>query len=272
MPDDIRQMSAQLARDPDSLVFVALSEALRRTGQLEAAAKVALGGLERHPGLVDGHDLYARILADMDEPERAAEVWREVLARDGRHAGAHKGLGFVCYRLGDLEGALEHLESALAADPTDRSVVQALRTVRDAFEEAQTAGAPEPPPAPLGAGGAALFAGFEGADHGLLLVDDRGRVLGGGVQTPEGRDVAAEVAAYLAGAAQEAERTARLLGLGRWRWIVAEGQEANLYVTAPKADALLLMMRDRSVPAGRLARLAERAAETARAWLEDQGT
>ncbi len=266
MSDEIRQMSAQLASEPDSLVFSALGEALRRAGQLEAAAKVALGGLERHPDLVDGKDLYARILVDMDEPERAAELWAEVVAQEPRHAGARKGLGFVCYRAGDLERALEHLEMALSADPADRSVVQALRTVRGTIDEAELAPVPEPPaPNP-----AAVFEGLEGADHGLLLVDDRGRILGGGLRAADGRDVAAAVAAYLAGAAQEAERTARLLGLGAWRWLVAEGPSANLYVTQPKNDALLLLLKDRSVPAGRLTRIADRAADIARAWLEAQ--
>ncbi|MBI3081327.1 MAG: hypothetical protein HYY94_00135, partial [Gemmatimonadetes bacterium] len=64
MTDDVRALSAELARDPGSLVFVALGEALRVRGRLDAAAKVALAGLEHHPNLADGHDLYARIVAD----------------------------------------------------------------------------------------------------------------------------------------------------------------------------------------------------------------
>jgi len=60
MADDIRALSAQLAQDPQSLVFLRLGEALRRKGQLEAALRVALNGLERHPHLADAHDLYAK--------------------------------------------------------------------------------------------------------------------------------------------------------------------------------------------------------------------
>ncbi len=264
MSDEVRALSAELARDPASLVFVQLGEALRLRGQLDAAAKVALAGLEQHPNLADGHDLYARILADAGDVERAADEWSIALAVEPRHAGAHKGLGFVNFQQGDLDAALDHLELALAADPVDQTIVQALQTVRQAAAQAAAAPAAGPPPRP------AVFAGLEGADHGLLLVDPQGRVLAGGLRTGAGQDVADEVAAYLAGVSQEAERTARLLELGEWRWIMAEGEHGHLHLSAPSASALLLLARDRGVPSGRLAILAARAAEVARRWLETQ--
>ncbi len=257
-------MTAELARDPSSLVFLELGEALRRVGQLEAATRVVVNGLEQHPELVEGRDLYARVLVDAGEYGRAAQVWSTVLELDPRHLGAQKGLGFLSFRAGDLDSALEHLELALATDPSDESVIRALRTVRDAAEELQAeavAGGPGEEP---------VSAGLEGMEQGLLLVDDRGRVLGGRLQDRQGNDVSEAVAAYLAGAAQEADRTARMLDLGQWRWIVAEGPEGNVYVTAPTSETLLLILRDHSVPSGRLAMLAERAGTVARAWLEEQ--
>ena len=263
MNDDIRALSAEVARDPASLAFVPLSEALRVRGQLDAATKVALAGMEHHPNLADGHDLYARILADAGDVEGAADEWSIALALDPRHAGAHKGLGFANFRQGDLDAALEHLELALAADPTDQTIVQALQTVRQIAQQAAAHPA-EVPQRP------AVFAGLEGADHGLLLVDPQGRVLAGGLRAQTGNDVAEEVAAYLAGVSQEAERTARLLELGEWRWIMAEGERGHLHLSAPSTSALLLLARDKSVPSGRLAILAARAAEVARRWLEAQ--
>ncbi len=265
MTDDIRALSAKLAREPGSLAFVALGEALRLRGQLDAAAKVALAGLEHHPNLADGHDLYARIVADAGDVERAADEWSIALALDPHHAGAHKGLGFANFQRGDLDAALEHLELALAADPTDQTIVQALQMVRQAAQQAAS-----DPAAAASAERAAVFAGLEGADHGLLLVDPQGRVLAGGLSAQGGRDVAEEVAAYLAGVSHEAERTARLLDLGDWRWIMAEGEQGHLHLSAPSASSLLLLVRDKSVPSGRLAILAARAAEVARRWLEAQ--
>jgi len=49
MADDVKALSSQLAQDPDSLVFLRLGELLRQRRQLDAAHRVALTGLERHP-------------------------------------------------------------------------------------------------------------------------------------------------------------------------------------------------------------------------------
>src|SRR5258708_21524865 len=43
-----------------------------------------------------------------------------------------------------------------------------------------------------------VFAGLEGAQEGLVLLDASGRVLGGALKDPAGRDVTDAVAAYLA--------------------------------------------------------------------------
>ncbi|MEE8116588.1 MAG: tetratricopeptide repeat protein [Gemmatimonadales bacterium] len=256
MAGDIKGLTAELARDPASLVFLQLGEALRARGQVDAAAKVALTGLQRHPDLADAHDVYARVLIDAGNVEAAHEAWRRTLQLDPRHVGAHKGIGFLFYRYGDWDAALDHLETALSVDPTDGSVIQALRRVRAAAERA----AAEPVERTADV--------FAGSSEGILLVDDRGRVLGGSLRNARNEDAAEEVAAYLAGASQEAQRTARLLGLGAWRAIVAEGPQGHLYVSRPSEEALLLVKCDRSIPPGRVALMAERAGAAARAWLE----
>lgn len=263
MSEEIKRLTAELARDPGSLAFLELGEVLRRGGQLEAALKVAAAGRERHPGVVDALDLEARILADLGRFDRAEAAWAAVLERAARHRGAHKGLGFLSFRAGDLDRALDHLEMALSEDPSDQSVVRALHLVREAVSAAVAATEDEPPQA-------TMFVGLEGAEQRMLLVDQRGLVLGGGLVRADQEDVGEEVAAYLAGVAQEAGRTARLLGLGTWDWIVAEGGGGNLYVTSPTDDTLLLIARDRTVPAGRLGLLATRASDVARRWLREQ--
>jgi len=64
MTEDITTMTAELAKDPSSLVFMSLAEALRRRGQLEAALTVAKRGQSRYPEVADAHDLVARIESD----------------------------------------------------------------------------------------------------------------------------------------------------------------------------------------------------------------
>ena len=114
----------------------------------------------------------------------------------------------------------------------------------------------------------AVFEGLEGAHDGLLLLDAQGLRVGGGLSSPEGTPVGDAVAAHLAGVFRDAERAARLLSLGSWSSVAAETSDANLFLCAPTPDSLLLLVRDSSVPIGRLALQAERASEAARRWLE----
>jgi len=276
MADDIKTLSSQLAQDPDSLVFLRLGELLRQKRQLDAAHRVALTGLERHPHLADAHDLYARILADKRDYERAFDEWDMTLRIAPDHVGALKGLAFLYFKVGDVQQAAAHLDAAQRAAPDDPGITQALAMAREgatprAPEAPATAPGPEsrvPSPEPLS--DARVFAGLEGAQEGLLLLDAAGRVLGGALKDPHGRDVTDAVAAYLAGVSQEATRTAKLLGLGGWSGLAAEGRLGHVHLTPPTSNALLLVVRDRAVPMGRLAIVAQRAAVAARRWLEQQ--
>jgi tetratricopeptide (TPR) repeat protein len=277
MADEVRTLSTQLAQDPHSLVFLRLGELLRQKRQLDAARRVALLGLERHPHLADAHDLYARILADRHDYEHAFDEWDMTLRIAPEHTGALKGIAFLYFKIGDLAQAESHLRAAKRIAPDDPSVDQAIAMIRGGGASA----VPPPPSAPAtvapGAPAAAalpeearIFAGLEGAEEGLLLLDAAGLVLGGALPSPAGADVTDAVAAYLAGVSQEAARTAKLLNLGRWRGLSAEGQLGHVHLTPPTGESLLLVVRDRSVPLGRLAILAQRVAQAARHWLERQ--
>lgn len=268
MAEDIRALSAQLAQDPHSLVFLRLGEALRRKGQLDAALRVAVNGLERHPHLADAHDLYARVLTDKHDYEHAFDEWDMAVRIAPNHTGALKGLAFLYFKIGDLAQAESHLEAARKVEPDDPSIEQAIVMMRGGMTPA-----PSPPPAATAASSPALdesrvFAGLEGANEGLLLIDGAGLVLGGALKNSSGADVTDAVAAYLAGVSQEAARTAKLLGLGAWTGLSAEGQHGNVHLAHPTPEALLLVVRDRGVPLGRLAVLAGRATAMAKRWLE----
>jgi tetratricopeptide (TPR) repeat protein len=278
MTEDIKSLSAQLAQDPMSLVFLRLADLLRQRGQLDAAHRVALSGLERHPHLADAHDLYARILADKGDYERAFDEWDMAVRIAPNHIGALKGLAFLYFKVGDVDQAVVHLETAQRHTPDDPGILQALALVRGGQpgKAAGGLGMGQKPQAVTPAAAAPLedarvFAGLEGAQEGLLLLDAAGRVLGGTLRNPAGQDVTEAVAAYLAGVSQEAARTAKLLGLGTWTGLATEGGQGHVHLAQPTPDALLLVVRDRATPMGRLAIVAQRAAHAARRWLERQG-
>jgi tetratricopeptide (TPR) repeat protein len=282
--DDIRALTARLADEPSSLAFLELGEALRRRGQLEAAYKVARGGLGRYPALADAHDLLARILGDQGDLAGAFDAWVDALRFDPMRIGALKGIAFLYFRAGDVTAALEHLQRAAEVDPDDVSVVQALARVREAARGG--VGAEASPPAPSDGGvlvsddtaletasaeSSAIStmetATLENGDHGLMLVDGKGMRLTGTLKNPSSEDVGDRVAAELAGVSKEASRTSRLLGLGSWQAIAVESPEGNLFLVAPTSDTILLTVRDPSLPMARLGLIAERAAKEARAWL-----
>jgi tetratricopeptide (TPR) repeat protein len=301
MADDIRAMTAELAGDPGSLVFLKLGEALRRRGWPEAALKVALAGTARHPALADAYDLLARVHSDLGDGEAAFDAWMDALQNDPSHLGAHKGLGFLYFRANDLARALRHLEIAREQDKSP-GLEQGLARVREALAREEACAAEARPAAEIAGipfsldqtepadaaersalsaqrsahGGEPssraaehdLFQGFDGARDGLLLLDQNGLRLGGGIRNADNRDVSDAVAAHLAGVSREAVRTARLLDLGAWQSVVAECSTGNLHLSAPSDDTVLLTTRDASVPAGRLAVIAERAGAAARRWLE----
>lgn len=286
-------MTAELAENPASLVFVPLGEALRQRGQLDAALKVALAGTARYPTLPEATDLAARIHADRGELDRAFDAWQETLAAAPEHGGAHKGLGFLYFRAGDPAMARRHLEAASRLLPDDRGVRAALARLAPAPAPAsEPAAAPPLQDAPAAAPqrlgthamrfsfdevpvsadaadatDADVFAGLEGSADGLLLVDVHGLRLGGGL-VAAGTDVADEVAAQLAGVSREASRAARLLELGDWESLAVECPGRNFHLSAPTAETVLLAARDAGTPAGRLALVAERATRAARRWLE----
>ena len=322
MADDIRALSAELARDPSSLRYVALAEALRRKGHAQEALQVAMHGLGRHPDHADGYDALARIHTDRGELEQARGAWERALAIAPEHSGALKGIGFLFYRQGEVRKALEALEHALAADPSDDQARRALAMVKgeppppptpiterttqeierrpsgrltpeDVPQLRATAGnipalrpsaagtpapavpaAAGPPQAPVPVGVSErppVFAGLEGATADILLLEQHGLVLAGGLRAPDGVDVSELAAAALAGVSGEAERTAGYLKLGAWTTIVAESDGANVVLTPVGDGAVLLVRRERSTPVGLAIRIAERAKDTARRWLEGQG-
>ena len=283
MTDDIRSLSEELAADPSSLVFLPLAELLRQRGEMELAFRVATRGLERHDQLLDAHALVARIALDRGDEAHARAEWERVLSIDPAHVEAHKGLGFLHYREGDLAAAERFLQSAYTADVSDPSLDAALRTVRTARAVAPLIVKPESPqvgtavPASVDAASAVsgspiearfLFRKFVGdSTQTALLLDGEGYVIAGQHLTPDGVDASALMGAHLSGVTEEANRAMRHLGLGAWRHIVFE-TETDTVAMAPSGSGVLLVTAPPAAPLGLLRRTLDRALEHAGRWLE----
>lgn len=286
MVDDVSRLSDELARDPSSLVFVPLGEALRRRGQLDLALRVAVRGLERHPHLADGHDLLARIAADRGELQRAFDEWDMVLRLVDGHTGALRGMGFICFQQGRLADAEHYLGAAAAAAPGDEGIAAALANVRASLSpemSREQSGVPDevvpemiPEAAPPFAADVAHDSRFlfvdvlSDMDQTALLLDCDGLVLGGAYLDHDGNDVAQEVGAELSGVTDAARRTTRHLSLGDWTSIVFETEVAVVAMAPSPDDGLLVLATSRATPLGLVRRLLDRCSERAARWLGER--
>jgi predicted regulator of Ras-like GTPase activity (Roadblock/LC7/MglB family)/predicted Zn-dependent protease len=273
MADDIRRWSDELARDPDSLVFLPLGETLRRQGQLDLALKIATRGLERHPHNPDAHDLLARIEVDRGELQRAFDEWDMVLRLTPGHLGAFKGMAFVRFQQGRTDEAQRYLERAAehGGDAEVAAALANLRGARDAGRGTRENGAHPASrvPRPAHDDPRALFADILGEhEQTALLLDDQGLVLAGIYIGEDGTDVAAEVGAELSGVTESARRASKHLDIGEWRSIVLETEIATVTMAPSAADGLLVVAASKATPLGLVRRVLDRCLERARQWLE----
>jgi Tetratricopeptide repeat len=86
MADEIRRWSDELAREPNSLIFLQLAEALRAQGQFAIALKIAQRGLDRHPGNAEARALVDRITSEQTAEEAAQRALAALAAASRRDA------------------------------------------------------------------------------------------------------------------------------------------------------------------------------------------
>ncbi len=277
MADDIRRWSDELARDPSSLVFLQLSEALRRHGQLEVALKIALRGLERHQKSAEAHDLVARIAVDRRDFERAFNEWEAVLKLVPGHVGAMKGLGYLSFQQGRFDAAEQYLSSA-AAKGAGSDVANALETVRRTSNTVAASAIPDahvvvqPIRAPRQEDPQYLFADLLVDDaQTAMLLDANGLVMAGVYLDHEAQDISQNVGAQLSGISEEVRRSARHLDLGEWRAITFETHAAVVAMTPGIDNSLVVVAASRATALGLLRRLVDRCAERATDWLARSG-
>lgn len=295
---ELQRWSEEVARDPGAPSFVPLARAYRRQGRREAAIRVCLRGLKRNATHVDAHTLLALLYLETGDREKAGDEWSTVLRLDPSSFEAHRGLGFLKFERGDLSGARLHLEMATEARPQDTAVAEALQLL-DSHEAAGRAGPasgtappgepePEPKPepgsegdeagslAPAGEGGRVsvrdpdrVFDPIIGESplQGAVILDRQGMVLAG-TFARNGDDRTEVLGASVGAALEEAERTSRHLGLGRWSGLLVETASATIHLTPLDGEFAVLLAVQPDAPAGWVVRTAERAAGLARSFLD----
>lgn len=265
---DLHRWSEEVARDPASPAFLPLARAYRRQGRRDAAVRLCLRALERQPEHVEGHALLALLYLEAGDRQRACDEWAVVLTLDPDHFEAHRGMGYAALERGDLTAASRHLEKAAASRPDDPAVQGALRLLHERLAAADATVVDQ--------GGAAsvrdassVFEPLLGDSSflGALVLDTHGLVLAGTLA--EGGTTRAEaLGAVLGIAVGEAVRLGEHVGLGDWRGILLETTDATLHVAPLGGDLVVLVVAVPGAPAGWMLRVAARAEELARDYVE----
>lgn len=142
-----------LAQDPNSQIFAALAEAMRRKGDLEKAFRVCQNGLKVHPSYGSAHVVMAKINLD-----RQLFDWAEIEARkaaecDGWTRATELLMAEIHIYKGEFQPAIKLLTKLHEADPANTQITKLLEISRQIPQQhAAQLGEPEQsPPAAVAA-------------------------------------------------------------------------------------------------------------------------
>lgn len=253
---ELQRWSEEVARDPASMSFLPLARAYRRQGRRDAALRLCLRGLERHPTHVGAHALLALLYLESGDRELASDEWSTVLRLEPENFDAHRGLGFVALEREDWSRARHHLERASELRPGDPAIEGALRLL------AEREAAMNTPPDP-----SRLFAALEDEPgfRGALVLDAQGLVLAGSLDVDASR--ADEFGARLGAATAETLRMVRELGLGGWRGVTLESGDTTLRVVPLDEGTVTAVVARRDAPIGWIRHATDRAAALGRTFM-----
>lgn len=133
----INKCTKILDADPNSQIFAALAEALRKKGELDKAFRVCQNGLKIHPSYGPAHVVMAKINLDrgmydwaMAEANKAAEL-------DGRTRTVELLMAEIFIYKGEFNNAIKLLKKLSASDP-DNAQIKKLLEIAERIPEEQT--------------------------------------------------------------------------------------------------------------------------------------
>jgi tetratricopeptide (TPR) repeat protein/predicted regulator of Ras-like GTPase activity (Roadblock/LC7/MglB family) len=147
---EIEEYTRKLTQNPESLVFVSLAEAYRKSGMLDEAIETCLKGLQVHPSYMSAHMILGRAYLEKERFEEAGTEFAKVAGADINNIMAHSLLGQTYVKQGKYTNAIEEYQKVLTLNPDDTTAQQMLK---QALEQAKhngptPAAAPTPAPAP----------------------------------------------------------------------------------------------------------------------------
>ena len=140
---DIDKYKKAMEENPESRLFAALADSLRRAGEVREAISVAEAGVEKHPRYISGIVVLAQSYLDDGKHEKALEHFQQVIKMNPENIAAQRALAEIYDHLGDHGNALKAYNAITILAPADHEAKQRL-----AILEATAPKSPPQSPAP----------------------------------------------------------------------------------------------------------------------------
>ncbi len=140
MPE-IDEYTRKLDTNPESLVFVPLAEAYRKSGMLDEAIETCQKGLKHHPTYMSARMVLGRSFMEKGLLDEAAEEFRKVAAADVNNIMAHSLLAQICMKQNQFADAIKEYQKVLTLNPEDATAQEMLNR---ALELARQHNGPKP--------------------------------------------------------------------------------------------------------------------------------
>jgi len=137
LAEAIRRQEERLQRDPGSLAFAQLADLYRKAGRTREAVTLCREGLARYPHYTTARLILAKTLAVEGTLAEALAETSAILELAPKDVQAHRLAAELQRRLGRVDQALVHLESALRLDPADRESRSLLALLRAATPQGE---------------------------------------------------------------------------------------------------------------------------------------
>lgn len=145
---EIANLTARIAKDPRSRLFVLLAEEHKKSGNLEMAIHVLLQGLQNNPDYITARTFLGKLLLAKGDFSGAQKEFQEVLTAMPDNVMAQRSLGDLHILQNRPHDALAYYNAALSLNPQDEELtslivdVEAGRDVRTKVQLTEIPSAP----------------------------------------------------------------------------------------------------------------------------------
>ena len=128
--DRIDKCQRILESDPNSQIFAALAEALRRKGETDRAFRICQNGLKVHPSYGSAHLVMAKINLDRGHYDWAEVEAKRAMELDGRTRAVELLLAEIYIFKGEFQSAIKLLSRLRDLDPDNPQIRKLLDIAR----------------------------------------------------------------------------------------------------------------------------------------------